>query len=144
MGYYFNQSQNCTLVNSQSINSTSHEIYFYDSRDNDIVDSTVTNNVSGNDVYSSTSSWNYLVNTSVNESNFGDDTTSNISLQWYLDLFVQDNETIPVAGASIWLNDTFNNNYTSSTAAMQGQGSTSQNSFLPRLQGHSIIITRGT
>lgn len=114
-GFIFNASYNCTLTNSYSINSTSHEIYFYSSTDNNIADSTIINNVSGNDVYSTTNSWNYMVNTSFNQSNIADSGNSNLSVQWHLDFYVQDNESIPVEGASIWMNDTLAQEYDAAT-----------------------------
>ncbi|MFO8016916.1 MAG: right-handed parallel beta-helix repeat-containing protein [Candidatus Woesearchaeota archaeon] len=112
MGFFFNSSRNNTVAGAGSVNSTSHELYFHSSKDNMIVDSVIINNVSGNDVFSLENSWNYLLNTSLNESNFGNSSsTNNVSVQWYLDLYVADNESVPVAGADIWLNDTLGNEY---------------------------------
>ncbi|MCX6707651.1 MAG: right-handed parallel beta-helix repeat-containing protein [Candidatus Woesearchaeota archaeon] len=115
-GIKFSNSNNVHVTDAHTANNTDAEILFYNSLNNQIINSVIINKISAKDVNSSYNSDNYMLNTSFDRSNtaYSDDdgnAFSNLSVQWHLDFYVQSNESyvmgesIPVSGVNLSVSD---------------------------------------
>ncbi len=104
-GIFINGSNNVNITNLYSENNSRQQVYFKNSRGNRIIDSVMINNVSECDFNSTSKSHNYVLNTTFNRSAtcYGD-AFSNLSVQWHLDFYVEENESALV-GESIPIKD---------------------------------------
>ncbi|MBU0535367.1 MAG: right-handed parallel beta-helix repeat-containing protein [Nanoarchaeota archaeon] len=112
-GIIFDNTNNTQVFDSLFVNNTASQIYFENSVNNSIIHSVLINNLTGGDIESSNSYSNTFLNTSFNRSNtIYNDADSNLSMQWHLDFYVQDNESyiigqsIPISGVNIFVRDT--------------------------------------
>ncbi|MBD3313392.1 hypothetical protein GF345_03035 [Candidatus Woesearchaeota archaeon] len=111
-GLVMNNTNNSEVYDSYFANNSDAQILFIGAYNNSIIHSEIIEGSSGYSVNSSLQSDNILLNTTFNGSStaYGD-TISNLSVQWHLDFYVQDNESavlgqsIPISSVNISINN---------------------------------------
>ena len=100
MGIYFGSSNGNTIINNH-LNDCDSGFYLSSSRNNKIINSTITNS-SGNDFNYWSNSDFEVINTTFNKNNINiRDGNSDLTVKWFLDVKVVDENNIPIPNARI-------------------------------------------
>jgi hypothetical protein len=113
-GLYLNNSDNTTVINNniQINNSNENAIYLGNSNNNAIQDSILNASYNGTaDIYIVSSGINNLTNVTFNKSDttFEASSTGKINVKWYMDVYVNDSNSLPVESANVTSTNINNN-----------------------------------